>query len=81
MAIGTPFHPRTSPLCASHAWRRWSGFLAASSYADFVAPEYSAIRNAAAVIDVSPLYKYEVSGPDAAAPSPRQALQETEEFD
>jgi aminomethyltransferase len=67
MAIGTPFHPRTAPLCTSHAWRRWSGFLAASSYGDFVPPEYAAIRNAAAMIDVSPLYKYEVSGPDAAA--------------
>jgi aminomethyltransferase len=65
MAIGTPFHTRTAPLCASHAWRRWSGFLAASSYGDFVPPEYAAIRNAAAVIDVSPLYKYEVSGRDA----------------
>ena len=67
MAIGTPFHPRTAALCVSHAWRRWSGFLAASSYGDFVAPEYAAIRNAAALIDVSPLYKYQVSGPDAAA--------------
>jgi aminomethyltransferase len=67
MAIGTPFHPRTRALCASHSWRRWSGYLAASSYGDFVPPEYAAIRNAAAVIDVSPLYKYVVGGPDAAA--------------
>jgi aminomethyltransferase len=66
VAIGTPFHPRTAPLCTSHSWRRWSGFLAASSYGDFVPPEYAAIRNAVAVIDVSPLYKYEVSGRDAA---------------
>ncbi|HVF07536.1 MAG TPA: aminomethyltransferase family protein, partial [Actinomycetota bacterium] len=34
-------------------------------YADFHDIEYSAIREAAAVIDISPLYKYEVSGPDA----------------
>jgi len=67
MAIGTPFHARTAPLCSSHAWRRWSGYHVASSYGDFVPPEYAAIRNAAAVIDVSPLYKYEVSGADAAA--------------
>jgi aminomethyltransferase len=66
MSIGTPFHPRTAPLVTSHAWRRWSGYLAASSYGDFVPPEYAAIRNAAAVIDVSPLYKHVVSGPDAA---------------
>jgi aminomethyltransferase len=67
MAIGTPFHPRTAALCASHAWRRWSGHLAASSYGDFVAPEYAAIRNATAMIDVSPLYKYTIAGRDAAA--------------
>ena len=67
MAIGTPFHPRTAALCASHAWRRWSGHLAASSYGDFVPPEYAAIRNATAMIDVSPLYKYTVEGRDAGA--------------
>ena len=67
MAIGTPFHPRTAALCTSHAWRRWSGHLAASSYGDFVPPEYAAIRNATAMIDVSPLYKYSVEGRDAGA--------------
>ena len=34
-------------------------------YADFHDIEYNAIREAAALIDVSPLYKYVVSGPDA----------------
>jgi aminomethyltransferase len=34
-------------------------------YADFHDIEYNAIREAAALIDVSPLYKYLVSGPDA----------------
>ena len=36
-------------------------------FADFVDIEYNAIREAAVVIDVSPLYKYEVTRPDAAA--------------
>jgi len=67
MAVGTPFHARTSELCKSMDWRHWSGYLAASSYDDFVQPEYAAIRNAAAFIDVSPLFKYRVSGPDATA--------------
>jgi aminomethyltransferase len=35
-------------------------------YADFHDIEYSAIREQAALIDVSPLYKYLVTGPDAA---------------
>ena len=65
MPIGTPFHSRTSALCVSHNWRVWSGYLVASSYAVLHDPEYHAIRNSAALIDVSPLYKYDVGGDDA----------------
>jgi aminomethyltransferase len=61
----TPFHPRTSALCASHAWRRWAGHIAASSYELVHDREYHAIRSSAALLDVSPLHKYMVSGPDA----------------
>jgi aminomethyltransferase len=46
-------------------WREWAGYFASSVYADFHDIEYNAIREAAAVIDVSPLYKYRVFGPDA----------------
>jgi len=62
----TPFHARTSALCESHAWRRWAGYIAASSYELSHEREYHAIRSAAALLDVSPLYKYRVSGRDAA---------------
>lgn len=62
----TPFHPRTSALCVSHAWRRWAGHIAASSYDLVHEREYHAIRSSAALLDVSPLHKYLVSGPDAA---------------
>jgi aminomethyltransferase len=65
MPIGTPFHSRTSVLCVSHNWRVWSGYLAASSYEVLHDHEYHAIRNSAALIDISPLYKYDVSGNDA----------------
>lgn len=61
----TPFHDRTAPLCQAQNWRRWSGYLAASSYELTHEREYHAIRNAAALIDVSPLYKYLIRGPDA----------------
>jgi len=47
-------------------WREWSGYYASSTYADFHDIEYNAIREAAAVIDVSPLYKYRIGGSDAA---------------
>jgi aminomethyltransferase len=65
VAIGTPFHPRTLPLCASLNYREWAGYYAVSAYEAHHEHEYNAIRNAAALIDVSPLYKYLVSGPDA----------------
>jgi aminomethyltransferase len=65
MPIGTPFQARTEPLCTSRNWRPWSGHFVAGSYGDFVQPEYAAIRHSAALIDVSPLYKYAIEGPQA----------------
>ncbi len=65
MSVGTAFHPRTAPLNRKMQWREWSGYFASSVYADFHDIEYNAIREAAAVIDVSPLYKYRLTGPDA----------------
>jgi len=65
MPIGTPFHPRTAALCASMSWRDWAGYFAASTYEVNHDREYNAIRNAAALIDVSPLFKYRVTGRDA----------------
>jgi aminomethyltransferase len=62
----TPFHERTSALCASHAWRRWAGYIVASSYELSHEREYHCIRAAAALFDVSPLYKYLIRGRDAA---------------
>jgi aminomethyltransferase len=67
MSVGTAFFERQRPLNTKLAWGDWSGYHATAVFADFVDIEYNAIREAAAVIDVSPLYKYEVSGPDAAA--------------
>ena len=62
----TPFHERTAALCASHAWRRWAGHVVASSYELTHEREYHVIRAAAALFDVSPLYKYKIQGRDAA---------------
>jgi aminomethyltransferase len=66
MPIGTPFHQRTFALCESLSYRDWSGYYTVSTYETHHEHEYNAIRNAAALIDISPLYKYLVSGPDAA---------------
>jgi aminomethyltransferase len=65
LSVGTAFYPREAPLNRKLQWREWSGYFAASAYHDSHEIEYNAIREAAALIDVSPLYKYLVSGPDA----------------
>ncbi|MFI5054717.1 MAG: aminomethyl transferase family protein, partial [Acidimicrobiia bacterium] len=65
MSIGTAFYPREAELNRHLAWGEWSGYHSAAVYADFHDIEYNAIREAAAVIDVTPLYKYVVHGPDA----------------
>jgi aminomethyltransferase len=65
MPIPTPFHGRTAPLCQSYEWRDWAGYLAAGTYEPSHEREYYAVRSAAALFDISPLFKYEISGPDA----------------
>lgn len=62
----TPFHARTAPLVRAQTWRRWAGYQVASAYEPHPDREYAAIRNAAALFDVSPLHKYLIAGPDAA---------------
>jgi len=62
----SPFHPRTAPLVRAQTWRRWSGHQMASAYDPHPEREYAAIRSAAALIDVSHLYKYRIAGRDAA---------------
>ena len=65
MPIGTAVHERTLPLCQSLNYREWSGFYAVSVYETHHEHEYNAIRNAAALIDVTPLFKYLITGRDA----------------
>jgi aminomethyltransferase len=65
MPIGSAFHERTFPLCESLNYRDWAGYYTVSAYETHHEHEYNAIRNAAALIDVSPLYKYMVTGRDA----------------
>ena len=65
MSVGTPFHPRTAGLNVNQQWREWSGYFAASAYADHHQIEYNALRESAGLIDVSPLFKYLIGGPGA----------------
>ena len=61
----SPFFDRTSQLNESQEWRRWSGYLSATNYELTHENEYFAIRTKAALLDITPLYKYLIQGPDA----------------
>jgi aminomethyltransferase len=65
LPIGTAFHERTFPLCHSLNYREWSGYYTVSVFEVHHEHEYNAIRNACAMIDITPLYKYLVTGNDA----------------
>jgi aminomethyltransferase len=65
MPIGTPVHDRTFALCERLNYREWSGYYTVSAYETHHDHEYNAIRNATALIDISPLFKYRLTGKDA----------------
>ncbi len=65
MPVGTAFHDRTMALCESLNYREWSGYYTVGVYEMHHEHEYNAIRNSAALIDISPLFKYRVTGRDA----------------
>ncbi len=65
MPIGTALHERTLPLCESLSYREWSGYYTVSVYETHHEHEYNAIREAAALFDISPLFKYLIGGPDS----------------
>jgi aminomethyltransferase len=52
-------------LCESLNYREWSGYYTVSVYEMHHEHEYNAIRNSSALIDISPLFKYRVTGSDA----------------
>jgi aminomethyltransferase len=63
--VGTAFHERTLALCESLNFKEWSGYYTVGVYEMTHEHEYNAIRNSAAVIDITPLFKYRVTGRDA----------------
>ena len=60
----TPFQPRIDTASRREDWYVWSGYKSAHALTD-EEMEYTAMRNAAGVFDVSPMNKYRISGPDA----------------
>ncbi len=67
MAKRTPFHERLEPLNQPEIWEHWAGYLAAPRYQYSELTEYYTIRNAVALFDTSPLFKYRFVGAGAEA--------------
>jgi len=66
MPIPTPFHERTSAHNHSLSWKDWAGYFAANAYNVVNDFEYYAFRHSAGLVDITPLFKYKVTGKDAA---------------
>ena len=62
--LETPFHEKTREKCYAHDWHRWAGYKAVKQYTS-AELEYTALRNTAGVIDITPMHKYSVQGKDA----------------
>lgn len=62
--VGTPFNVRTAPLNFNQRWVAWDKYHIVDTFNGFDM-EYHAIRNTAATIDMSPLGKYDITGPEA----------------
>ena len=46
-------------------WKDWAGYYAAVSYDTSHEQEYFAFRHAAGLMDATPLFKYQITGPDS----------------
>ncbi len=62
--LKTPFYPRLEALDRLHTWHSWKGYRSADAFTNGEI-EYFAIRNSAAVFDLSPMTKYRITGNDA----------------
>ena len=60
----SPFHARVDDLCQTKNWTSWNGYQTARLY-DTLASEYFAIRSSCSVMDLTPMEKYRISGPEA----------------
>ncbi|MXY06854.1 MAG: aminomethyl transferase family protein, partial [Gammaproteobacteria bacterium] len=66
MLLDTPFASRVQAACELREWEAWKGYASPIAYEDMEL-EYFAVRNATGVFDLTPMTKYRIGGPDAAA--------------
>lgn len=67
MSYPSPFHERMTALNETWKYKDWAGIVSPCRYIENHVYEYTAFRQSTGLLDVSPLYKYEVTGKDAAA--------------
>jgi len=60
----TPFHARLAALTQTEEWTVWNGCMA-PRVLDKLSTEYFAVRSSCSVMDMSPMEKYRITGPDA----------------
>ena len=62
----SPFQTRIDEQCLVQDWMSWNGYKTARVF-DTLASEYFAIRSTCSVMDLTPMEKYRITGPDASA--------------
>jgi len=62
----TPFHDRFVDLSVNEEWMAWNTYKVAR-IVDKISTEYFAVRSGCAVMDLTPMEKYRITGPDAYA--------------
>lgn len=62
----TPFHDRISALSTTETWTGWNTYKVAR-VVDKLSAEYFAVRSGCAVMDLTPMEKYRITGTDAYA--------------
>lgn len=60
----TPFHDRLVPHTKTENWANWNTYKV-PRVADKLSTEYFAVRSGCAVMDLTPMEKYRITGPDA----------------
>ena len=67
MGYPSPFHERMVALNETWKYKDWAGIVSPCRFIENHVYEYTAFRQATGLLDVSPLYKYEITGKDAGA--------------
>ena len=65
MPIKTPFYEKIAEHCPNHQWRDWAGKWSVTQYGVTHDREFFSIRDSAGLLDITPLFKYDITGPDA----------------